>query len=165
MCGCRYLGLEPRLTSGTIQGGGAETQIAGAGVIGPASAEKTCKSAHLTVKQQAICSRSPPVLQVSISRQAEGPYYLSLSRSFYFFLFFSRIVCLSFACSRFLLFLSLCVCRSFACSRSSLSVRFPSFFLSLSSSFYRINGRGSTRLIRFAGPTTACRTNLSAFFL
>ncbi|EGI59756.1 Protein Wnt-4 [Acromyrmex echinatior] len=61
----RYLGLEPRLTSGPIQGSGvdSQTQIAGAGVIGPASAEKNCKNAHLTAKQQAICSRSPPVLQ------------------------------------------------------------------------------------------------------
>ncbi|XP_011156200.1 protein Wnt-1 [Solenopsis invicta] len=61
-----YLGLEPRLTSGPIQGSGvvdSQTQIAGAGVIGPASAEKNCKNAHLTAKQQAICSRSPPVLQ------------------------------------------------------------------------------------------------------
>ncbi|XP_011698397.1 PREDICTED: protein Wnt-4a-like [Wasmannia auropunctata] len=60
-----YLGLEPRLTSGSIQGSGVDpqTQIAGAGVIGPASAEKNCKNAHLTAKQQAICSRSPPVLQ------------------------------------------------------------------------------------------------------
>jgi len=65
----RYLGLEPRLTSGPIQGSGIDpqTQIAGAGVIGPASAEKNCRNAHLTAKQQAICSRSPPVLQVFTS--------------------------------------------------------------------------------------------------
>ncbi|KAK2583947.1 hypothetical protein KPH14_001206 [Odynerus spinipes] len=66
-----YLGLEPRL-SGSVQGAGGGVDggdgqqslgIAGAGVIGPASAERNCKSAHLSVKQQQICSRSPPVLQ------------------------------------------------------------------------------------------------------
>lgn len=49
-------------------GGDGQAQIIGAGVIGPASAEKNCKSTHLTAKQQAICSRSPPVLQVLIYR-------------------------------------------------------------------------------------------------
>ncbi|XP_043670118.1 protein Wnt-1-like isoform X2 [Vespula pensylvanica] len=67
----RYLGLEPRL-SGSVQGAGGGTDgsdgqqglgLAGAGVIGPASAEKNCKSVYLSVKQQQICSRSPPVLQ------------------------------------------------------------------------------------------------------
>ncbi|KAL2730252.1 protein Wnt-1-like [Vespula maculifrons] len=66
-----YLGLEPRL-SGSVQGAGGGTDgsdgqqglgLAGAGVIGPASAEKNCKSVYLSVKQQQICSRSPPVLQ------------------------------------------------------------------------------------------------------
>lgn len=107
-CFCyRYLGVEPRLTSGSIQGSSgidSQTQIAGAGVIGPASAEKNCKNAHLTAKQQAICSRSPPVLQVFTSWQAGGPRSASFSFS---------------------------PCR--------------------------INARRGTRLIRFAGPTTACR--------
>ncbi|KAK1125426.1 hypothetical protein K0M31_005794 [Melipona bicolor] len=60
-----YLGIEPRLNSGSSPGSGGDgqAQIVGAGVIGPASAEKNCKSVHLTAKQQAICSRSPPVLQ------------------------------------------------------------------------------------------------------
>lgn len=91
----RYLGVEPRLNSGSSSGSGGDgqAQIVGAGVIGPASAEKNCKSVHLTAKQQAICSRSPPVLQVFTSRQGQP---------------------LSFT--------------------------------------VRINGRGSTRLIRFAGP-------------
>lgn len=91
-CFYRYLGLEPRLTSGSIQGSGVDpqTQIAGAGVIGPASAEKNCKNAHLTAKQQAICSRSPPVLQVFTSSRAEGP------RSLFFFLPLSFfLLCLS----------------------------------------------------------------------
>ncbi|KOX77370.1 hypothetical protein WN51_09692 [Melipona quadrifasciata] len=62
----RYLGIEPRLNSGSSPGNGGDgqAQIVGAGVIGPASAEKNCKSVHLTAKQQAICSRSPPVLQL-----------------------------------------------------------------------------------------------------
>lgn len=66
----RYLGVEPRLNSGLSPGSGGDgqAQIIGAGVIGPASAEKNCKSTHLTAKQQAICSRSPPVLQVLIYR-------------------------------------------------------------------------------------------------
>lgn len=65
--------MEPRLNSGSSQGNGADgqAQIVGAGVIGPASAEKNCKSVHLTTKQQAICSRSPPVLQVFTSRQGQ----------------------------------------------------------------------------------------------
>ncbi|CAD1473148.1 unnamed protein product, partial [Heterotrigona itama] len=56
---------KPRLNSGSSPGSGGDgqAQIVGAGVIGPASAEKNCKSVHLTAKQQAICSRSPPVLQ------------------------------------------------------------------------------------------------------
>ncbi|CAG5088514.1 Similar to wnt8b: Protein Wnt-8b (Xenopus laevis), partial [Cotesia congregata] len=59
-----YLGLEPRLNGFESGTGGADgiTQI-GAGVIGPASAERNCKSSHLTIKQQGICSRSPPILQ------------------------------------------------------------------------------------------------------
>jgi len=85
------LGLEPRLASGTNQGSGVDpqTQIAGAGVIGPASAERNCKNAHLTAKQQAICSRSPSVLQVFISSRTGDPRRLlsvsfSLPLSFFF---------------------------------------------------------------------------------
>lgn len=73
----RYLGLEPRLTSGPVQGSGVDSQIAGAGVIGPASAEKNCKNVYLTTKQQTICSRSPPVLQVFTS--CRGREVLSFS--------------------------------------------------------------------------------------
>ncbi|KAF7995507.1 hypothetical protein HCN44_006614 [Aphidius gifuensis] len=61
-----YLGVEPRFAVGTENspGGPADSvsQI-GAGVIGPASAERNCKNSHLTVKQQGICSRSPQILQ------------------------------------------------------------------------------------------------------
>ena len=65
MCS-RYLGIEPRLSA--IYEIGTDGQI-GAGVIGPASAEKNCKSSHLTTKQQGICLRSPPIFQVSQIQQ------------------------------------------------------------------------------------------------
>ncbi|XP_011498284.1 PREDICTED: protein Wnt-1-like [Ceratosolen solmsi marchali] len=59
-----YLGVEPRIIShgGHDVGVDVPTQI-GAGVMGPASAERNCKNSHLTSKQQVICVRSPPVLQ------------------------------------------------------------------------------------------------------
>ncbi|XP_031782681.1 protein Wnt-1 isoform X2 [Nasonia vitripennis] len=58
------LGVEPRIIShaGHEVGVDIPAQI-GAGVIGPASAERNCKNSHLTAKQQVICVRSPPVLQ------------------------------------------------------------------------------------------------------
>ncbi|XP_033222280.1 protein Wnt-1-like [Belonocnema kinseyi] len=55
-----YLGIEPRISAANEIS--TDGQI-GAGVVGPASAEKSCKSSHLTTKQQGICLRSPPVLQ------------------------------------------------------------------------------------------------------
>ncbi|OXU28445.1 hypothetical protein TSAR_016735, partial [Trichomalopsis sarcophagae] len=60
----RMLGVEPRIISqaGHEVGVDVPAQI-GAGVIGPASAERNCKNSHLTSKQQVICVRSPPVLQ------------------------------------------------------------------------------------------------------
>ncbi|KAK0077557.1 hypothetical protein PV325_003761 [Microctonus aethiopoides] len=66
-----YLGLEQRLSGAAESAPGSPDSVApqiGAGVIGPASAERNCKSSHLTIKQQGICSRSPPILQVSIDQ-------------------------------------------------------------------------------------------------
>lgn len=73
----RYLGLESRFGGGSSQGGsnggigatdGMQPQFpAGTGVIGPASAERNCKNIYLTPKQQSICSRFPPVLQVIVN--------------------------------------------------------------------------------------------------
>ncbi|XP_034940734.1 protein Wnt-1-like [Chelonus insularis] len=58
-----YLGLESRLSGSESATGADGAPQIGAGVIGPASAERNCKSSHLTIKQQGICSRSPPILQ------------------------------------------------------------------------------------------------------
>ncbi|XP_058788878.1 protein Wnt-1-like [Phymastichus coffea] len=59
-----FLGIEQRIIShaGHDVGVDVPAQI-GAGVIGPASAERNCKNVHLTSKQQVICVRAPPVLQ------------------------------------------------------------------------------------------------------
>ncbi|KAH0560487.1 hypothetical protein KQX54_005184 [Cotesia glomerata] len=74
-----YLGLEPRLNGFESGTGGADgiTQI-GAGVIGPASAERNCKSSHLTIKQQGICSRSPPILQARLATTIAMLYIMRL---------------------------------------------------------------------------------------
>lgn len=77
----RYLGVDSKL-SGPMHEAGIDGQLQmGAGVIGPASAERNCKSSHLTPKQQAICARSPPVLQVNFRRANDPQCTFSLSRN------------------------------------------------------------------------------------